>query len=51
MQIRKWEMKQIKIDDVHYSMLKDISKKLTMSPEDLVAELIQETYSSKTKRK
>tara|TARA_Y100001933_G_C18867985_1_gene508729 strand:+ start:627 stop:785 length:159 start_codon:yes stop_codon:yes gene_type:complete len=44
-------MKTIKIDDVHYSMLKDIGKKWRMSPEDLIAELIQETYSSKTKRR
>ena len=43
--------KQVKISDVHYSMLKDISKKWRISPEDLVAELIQETYSSKTKRR
>ena len=42
-------MKTIKIDDVHYSMLKDIGKKWRMSPEDLVAELIQKTYSSKKK--
>ena len=44
-------MKSVKIDDVHYSMLKDIGKKWIMSPEDLIAELIQETYPSKTKRK
>ena len=43
-------MKTVRIDDVHYSMLKDIGKKWKMTPEDLVAELIQETYSSKTKR-
>ena len=43
--------KQVKISDVHYSMLKDISKKWRISPEDFVAELIQETYSSKTKRR
>jgi predicted DNA-binding ribbon-helix-helix protein len=43
-------MKTVKVDDVHYSMLKDIGKKWRMSPEDLIAELIQETYSSKTKR-
>ena len=44
-------MKQIKIDDVFYSMLKDIGKKWRMSLEELIAELIQETYSNKTKRK
>ena len=43
--------KQVKISDVHYSMLKDIGKKLRISPEDLVAELIQETYSNKKKRR
>jgi|TARA_B100000085_G_scaffold49150_1_gene42444 predicted CopG family antitoxin len=41
----------IKIDDVHYSMLKDIGKKWRMSPDELVMELIQETYASKAKRK
>ena len=43
-------MKTAKIDDVHYSILKDISKKWRMPPENLVAELIQETYSSKKQR-
>lgn len=44
-------MKTVKIDDVHYSMLKDIGKKWRISQEDLIAELIRETYSSKTKRR
>ena len=44
-------MKTVKIDDVHYSMLKDIGKKWKMTPEDLVEELIQETYANKAKRK
>ena len=44
-------MKTVKIDDVHYSMLKDIGKKWRMSPEDLIAELIQGTYSNKMKRR
>ena len=44
-------MKTVKIDDVHYSMLKDIGKKWRMSPEDLIAELIQETYSNKKNRR
>ena len=43
--------KQVKISDVHFSMLKDISKKWRISPEDLVAAMIQETYSSKKKRR
>ena len=44
-------MKTVKIDDVHYSMLKDIGKKWRMTPEDLIEELIQETYANKAKRK
>ena len=44
-------MKTVKIDDVHYSMLKDIGKKWRLSPEELEAELIQKTFSSKTKRR
>ena len=43
--------KQIKIDDVHYQMLLDVGKKWRMKPDDLVEELIQETYANKTKRK
>lgn len=43
-------MKTVKIHDVHYSMLKDIGKKWRISQEDLIAELIREIYSSKTKR-
>ena len=42
--------KQVKISDVHYSMLKGIGKKWRISPEDLLAELIQEAYSNKKKR-
>ena len=33
------------------AMLKDISKKWRISPEDFVAELIQGTYSNKKKRR
>ena len=44
-------MKTVKIDDVYYSMLKDIGKKWRMSPEDLLADLIQETYSNKKNRR
>ena len=43
--------KQIKIDDVHYQMLVDVGKRWRMRPDELVAELIQETYASKAKRK
>ena len=43
--------KQIKISGVHYQMLLDVGKKWRMKPDDLVEELIQETYANKTKRK
>lgn len=44
-------MKTIKIDNVHYQMLQDLGKKWRMKPEDLVEELIQETYANKVRRK
>ena len=44
-------MKTVKVSDVHYQMLKDIGKKWRMTDTDLVEELIQETYSNKTKKK
>ena len=44
-------MKQIKISDVHFQMLKDIGKKWRMTPDELIEELIQETYANKSKRK
>ena len=43
--------KAIKISDVHHSMLVDVGKRWRMKPEELVEELIQETYASKSKRK
>ena len=43
--------KQVKVSDVHYQMLVDVGKRWRMKPEDLVEELIQETYATKTKRK
>ena len=43
--------KTIKISDVHYQMLIDIGKHLRMKPDDLVGELVQEAYSSKSKKK
>ena len=43
--------KQVKISDVHYQMLMDVGKKWRMKPDALVEELIQETYSNKSKRK
>ena len=44
-------MKTIKIDDVHFQMLVDLSKRCRMKPNSLIEDLIQETYASKAKRK
>jgi hypothetical protein len=44
-------MKIVKISDVHASMLKAVGKRWKMIETDLLEELIQETYSSKTKRR
>ena len=43
--------KSVKVSDVHYQMLVDAGKRWRMKPDDLVEELIQETYANKTKRK
>tara|TARA_B100000683_G_C12266980_1_gene464113 strand:+ start:224 stop:364 length:141 start_codon:yes stop_codon:yes gene_type:complete len=43
-------MKTVKIDDVHYSMLREIGKRWKMNETDLLKELIQNTYLSKCKR-
>ena len=43
--------KTVKVSDVHYQMLVDVGKRWRMTPDDLVEELIQETYANKTKRK
>ena len=43
--------KTIKISDVHYQMLIDIGKHWRMKLDDLVGELVQEAYSSKSKKK
>jgi hypothetical protein len=43
--------KQVRISDVHFQMLVDVGKRWRMKPDDLVEELIQETYANKTKRK
>ena len=43
--------KTVKVSDVHYQMLVDVGKRWRMKPNDLVEELIQETYTKKTKRK
>ena len=43
--------KTVKVSDVHYQMFVDVGKRWRMKPNDLVEELIQETYTKKTKRK
>jgi len=43
--------KTIKISDVHYKMLIDIGKHWRIKPDDLVGELVQEAYSSRSKKK
>ena len=43
--------KTVKVSDVHYQMLVDVGKRWRMKPDDLVEELIQETYTNKPKRK
>ena len=43
--------KTVKVSDVHYQMLVDVGKRWRMKPNDLVEELIQKTYTKKTKRK
>ena len=43
--------KLVKVSDVHYQMLVDVGKRWRMKPDELVEELIQETYANKTKRK
>ena len=42
--------KQIRISDVHFQMLVDVGKRWRMKPDELVEELIQETYATKAKR-
>ena len=43
-------MKQVKISPDHYEMLVALGKRWRMKPDDLIAELIEENYKSKTKR-
>ena len=43
--------KSVKVSDVHYQMLVDVGERWRMKPDDLVEELIQETYVNTTKRK
>ena len=42
--------KQIRISDVHFQMLVDVGKRWRMKPDELVEELVQETYATKAKR-
>ena len=44
-------MKTIKIPTVQHEMLVSLSKKWKIRPEELIVELIEENYNSKTKRK
>jgi hypothetical protein len=43
-------MKQVNINSVQYEMLLALGKRWRMKPEELIAELIEENYKSKTKR-
>ena len=43
-------MRQIKISSVQYEMLVALGKRWRIKPEELIAELIEENYKSKTKR-
>ena len=43
-------MKQVKISSVQYQMLVELGKRWKMKPDELIAELIEENYKSKTKR-
>lgn len=43
-------MKQVKLSDVHHQMAVELSKKLKMSLQDFLEELIHERYNSKRKR-
>ena len=43
-------MKQVKISSVQYEMLLALGKRWRMKPEEIIAELIEKNYKSKTKR-
>ena len=43
-------MKQVKISSVQYEMLLALGKRCREKPEELITELIEENYKSKTKR-
>ena len=42
-------MRQVKISSVQYEMLVELGKRWRMKPDNLIAELIEENYKSKTK--
>ena len=42
-------MKQVKISSVQHEMLVELGKRWRMKPDNLIAELIEENYKSKTK--
>ena len=44
-------MKQVKISSVKYEMLLALSKRCRKKPEELITELIEENYISKSKRR
>ena len=43
-------MRQVKISPVQFEMLVALGKRWRMKPEELIAELIEENYKTKTKR-
>ena len=43
-------MKQVKIISIQYEMLLALGKQCKKEPEELITELIEENYKSKTKR-
>ena len=43
-------MRQVKISSVQYEMLVELGKRWRMKPDNLIAELIEENYRSRTKR-
>jgi len=43
-------MRQVKISSVQYEMLVALGKRWRIKLDDLIAELIEENYKSKTKR-
>ena len=44
-------MRQVKINSVQYEMLVALGKRWRMKPDELIAELIEENYKSKIKRR